>query len=60
VFVAVLVAAVLAVLVYNLFPPPGSLVTASGMTGVFAHAAGVVGGGGLAAGLARADDLSGG
>lgn len=55
-FVALLVVAVLAALVSNLFPPPDALVTADGMTGVFAHTAGVFGGGLLAAALARTVD----
>ncbi|MFB6161035.1 MAG: hypothetical protein ABEJ61_07640 [Haloferacaceae archaeon] len=55
-FVALLVVLVLAALVANLFPPPGALVTADGMTGVVAHAAGVFGGVGLAAALARVVD----
>jgi hypothetical protein len=59
-FVALLVVVVLTALVYNLFPPPDSIVTDGGVTGVFAHAAGVVGGGGLAAALARAVDRPGG
>jgi membrane associated rhomboid family serine protease len=54
--VALLVVAVLAALVYNLFPPPGALVTDGGVTGVVAHAAGVLGGVVLAAALARAVD----
>ncbi|MFB6304303.1 MAG: hypothetical protein ABEH47_03985 [Haloferacaceae archaeon] len=48
-----LVAVVLAVLVANLFPSPSTLVTGSGFTDVFAHAAGVVGGAVVAAVLGR-------
>lgn len=53
VLVVALVAVVLGVLVANLFPPPAALVSSGGFTDVFAHATGAVGGGVVAALLAR-------